>query len=88
MKLSTTVKGTNCPAAVIKKTVDFSRISPNTRLAHAFLFIGAIPIMRPLAKISKFQEYVFIPWECSPIHVYLYTIQYFMNAIYNIVLSR
>ena len=47
--------------AVIKKNIDFSRISPNTHLAHAFLFTGAIPIMRSLAKITKFQEYVFIP---------------------------
>ena len=62
MKLPKTIKGINCMVAVIKKNIDFSRISPNTHLAHAFLFTGAIPIMRSLAKITKFQEYVFIPW--------------------------
>ena len=62
MKLPATIKGISYMVAVIMKNIYFSRISPNTHLAHAFLFTGALPIMSSLAKISKFQEYVFIPW--------------------------
>ena len=62
MKLPTTIKGINYMVSVIKKNINFSRISPNIHLAHVFLFTGAIPIMRSPAKITKFQEYVFIPW--------------------------